>query len=547
MSVLALLLGCVLLGANAARGQNITLPQTAIIDNGGTEIGIYNIFTLKRIASFTPDWPSPCMKDVDLYKRQSDGQFRVLITSCDGSQYDVGVSAFAPLPQGQSNYGNFTTNNEEPTPIDLSHDANSLSISCNQKYAVACGGNSATPVSVIDLDTFTEISTLALPNPCMQVVCCDDGVSVLVLEATNEFPRKGLGIRRLTISETGQLADTGEFLAVPGARGVMCAPGSMVGIVYTQDAVELTPDRAISFAINGLTELDDVSFGTTEGRIGISGALDCAGERLYLSSGGNGSGSALDLVEVFSLNSLTGDIGNEPECTIPTVFQTLTLGGEYLAASSDGSQVWVLGELAGTNTTEVHIFDPVTGELIDTISDLNQATGIYVPSCCLALEPPTEHILTSLVTAGPDRDGNQVIDETIPVKSNTPSEFSFTVIYSSPGTTGATITDTIPKEWEIISIVSDDPADEIEIFSPGFSFRSLFKKKTTYEWTPTDSAGAVTITIRTDSIRRNKYGPNKAGTYDMNAGAKALNADGTPVLDDAGAPLVGPKLTIEAF
>jgi hypothetical protein len=172
------------------------------------------------------------------------------------------------------------------------------------------------------------------------------------------------------------------------------------------------------------------------------------------------------------------------------------------------------------------------------------ATGTFVFTTSPVDSIP---MLTSQVIAGPDRDDNQVIDETIPVKSDTPSEFSFTVTYSSLGTTEATITDTIPKEWEVVSVVSDDPADGIEIYSSGFQFGSKFKRATTYEWSPTDSAGTATVTIRTRTLRRNKYEPKKAGTYELNSGAKALKPDGTPVLDNAGQPLVGPKFTVEAL
>lgn len=196
------------------------------------------------------------------------------------------------------------------------------------------------------------------------------------------------------------------------------------------------------------------------------------------------------------------------------------------------------------------------------------ATGTFV----FTTSPvETDRALTSVLIAGPDRNSDNLIDDSIPVRSNSPSEFSFTVTFDGAGAVGATITDTIPKEWELVSATVDDPNDVVTIGGTGavqithfdqfallpsdlltfWSTGSLpnfrFARPTTYEWQPTDDAGILTVTVRTrPAVRRGRFQPLLRGTYPLNVGAAAFATDGNPLLDNLGEPLIGPPLTLQA-
>lgn len=196
------------------------------------------------------------------------------------------------------------------------------------------------------------------------------------------------------------------------------------------------------------------------------------------------------------------------------------------------------------------------------------ATGTFV----FTTSPvETDPALTSVLIAGPDRNNDNIIDDSIPVRSTSPSEFSFTVTFDGAGAVGATITDTIPKEWELVSATADDPNDVVTIGGTGavqithfdqfallpsdlLTFWSTgrlpnfrFARPTTYEWQPTDDAGVLTVTVRTrPAVRRGRFQPLLRGTYPLNVGAAAFATDGNPLVDNLGEPLIGPRLTVQA-
>jgi|GEM_PF-4607634 len=536
---LPLLICTILIFSHPASAAAQFGPVGAAVEDGGSEIGLYTFQNgmAVRVGFYRIPIDSPVVRGI---KMMPNG---IVFTDDDGNVAYVPYSEFtasstAPITQRSRLRRPTREISAEIVLAELSHSGTDVDATCDGRFLVTCG-EGVTPVSVVDFATMTEISTLTLPNPCVQIVCGDDDSTVLVIEKSTETNRE-LGVRRLVLSPTGQLSDSGEFLAIPDVRGLYIAPGSVIGIAQTFD---LNPDLAMSFTVQDMVQVDAAPL---NGSLGVGCALNCAGDRLFTRSGGTGIDP--DLVEVFALDSATGAIGNAPLLSFPiTILSQRGIGEELIAVDPETSHIVVLGETDNPFGFAMQVYDSTTGALLDEDLDIPNPRTIVFPSCCLTTPPPTGATLTSELVAGPDRDNNQVIDTTIPVRSRTSSEYSFTVALDGAGATAARVTDTIPREWEIVEIVSDDPADPIQLF-PGRFFPASLKPylSTNYTWTPSDSAGVLTVTVRTRAVRWNQFQPNRPGTYPLNSGAEGLQSDGSPLLDGNGQPLVGPIFTVTA-
>src|SRR5204863_3974388 len=108
---------------------------------------------------------------------------------------------------------------------------------CNGRFAVAVGANSATPVSLIDFALGQEVDTFAFDGLGSYVAACDDGESVLVV-LDNDAGTASV-IKRLTIAEPGTITDTGETLALGSdtvsINKVFAVPGSQTGLALISE------------------------------------------------------------------------------------------------------------------------------------------------------------------------------------------------------------------------------------------------------------------------------------------------------------------------
>jgi hypothetical protein len=247
-------------------------------------------------------------------------------------------------------------------PIAISNFGEDLSLSPDGKFLVVVDGGAVQPISVIDIAARTEIHTFSLGADHNAVEVCDDG-SVLV--SSNNTGR----VHRLSLNGAGTLTDTGELLFSPDhgfvvrPNNVFCAPNSTSGL-----AVRGAPAEIWSFTMPGLGLVD---IRPLPGRLdGISGLVHPAGGRVYVRSNGNADGA----VDVFTYNSATGALGDNPLLSIPIANTPPFFGMEQLALMPDGTKLYV------TQPRAVNVYNASNGTLLRTMtaSDIVQPTGICV-------------------------------------------------------------------------------------------------------------------------------------------------------------------------
>jgi hypothetical protein len=250
-----------------------------------------------------------------------------------------------------------------PNPIPISNIGEDTAISPDQKFLGVCGPGGSGPISVIDIATQTEISTFALGTDCNSVDICSDG-SVLVTSFITG------NVRRLTLSGTGTLTDTGEVLFSGGAgtisspNNVFCAPDGMSGIVIRRD-----PQEIRSFTIPGLTPVNTRAL-TGTGFSGISGEIHPAGDRAFARSNGG-------FVDAFSYNSITGVLGAAPLFSIPIAGAPTYYGMDQMVLHPNGTKLYV------SQPNALEVYNASTGALLTSIT----ASGIVEPTgVCLAHE-----------------------------------------------------------------------------------------------------------------------------------------------------------------
>ena len=245
----------------------------------------------------------------------------------------------------------FAGTDKQGNTIAVSNDGDVLDITCDGRFAIVVGANSETPVSLVDLASQKEVDTFAYDGLARSVAACDDGQSVLVVFGSNDGTNSEL--KRLTITETGTLTDTGEALT-PGSdesiRRVCAVPGSKSGVAIVSNNSYPYSARLVSFAIPGLQTLDSA---TLANRLDIAVAVSCAGDKVYVRSGSGGSSP--DVIEGFSYDPETGEISDTPSVTITNVsFVNLTVYENPLAVTTDGARVLASGTGIYSDTGGTH-------------------------------------------------------------------------------------------------------------------------------------------------------------------------------------------------
>jgi hypothetical protein len=131
-------------------------------------------------------------------------------------------------------------------------------------------------------------------------------------------------VRRLTISGTGTLTDTGDVLSTMGTvpNNVVCAPGGKSGVLITR-----SPDEIRSFTVPGLAPVDTR---TLSGDLGLVVEINPAGDRVFARGNSNFSAGFED---VFAFTPATGALGANPLLTFRSKHYILLWDGADCSAS----------------------------------------------------------------------------------------------------------------------------------------------------------------------------------------------------------------------
>jgi hypothetical protein len=162
-------------------------------------------------------------------------------------------------------------------------------------------------------------------------------------------------VRRLRLSESGVLTDTGESLLVPRfPTNASCSPEAKTGIAMLRDG------SVISFKIPGLTPVSTRVLGP---RV-FSGAINHVGNRAYFRT--------TTTVSSFAFNQRQGIFSAVPLFQVPVAPVSVPVGVDQLAVHPSDASIYV-SEPGG-----VRILDARTGATSGSITSasLSESTGV---------------------------------------------------------------------------------------------------------------------------------------------------------------------------
>ena len=238
---------------------------------------------------------------------------------------------------------------EGVNPIAISNPGEDTSLTPNGNHLLVCDGGSFSPISVVDINTRTEIAAFrSTLGGCNAVDVCSDG-SVLQGFLDN--------MARLTVDSNGQLTETGEQVPLSGVININCAPNSQFGVALSHS--QLT---ANSFRREGLTIITSRNLTSTP----ISAVFSNKGDKLYI--------RAVDAVIAYDFSPTTGQISEASLWSISTPFISSYYGMDQIAITKDDQSLLIPGPLG------IAVHDALSGTLLRTIEALLDAhTGVCVP------------------------------------------------------------------------------------------------------------------------------------------------------------------------
>ena len=244
-----------------------------------------------------------------------------------------------------------------PNPIPISNNGEDTTITPNNRFLVVSDGANIQPVSVVEIATQTEISSLLGTGGFNSVVACPDG-TVLVTSSPNQT------VSRLLIDKFGNITDTGKFLSTGNEpNNSLCSPTAAAGVMVEWDAF-----RLVSFSIPSFQVVDTQLLA---GGLGVSAVFSPFGDRIYARSNNNGPNGA---IEAFGYNSNTGSIASTSDLLITVPNAELLYGMDPLDVDPTGAFLYVsAGNVVG-------VYSTIDGALVDTIPlEFDSiATGITV-------------------------------------------------------------------------------------------------------------------------------------------------------------------------
>ncbi|MGX2041744.1 hypothetical protein ACWJKU_16675 [Methylocaldum sp. MU1018] len=278
---------------------------------------------------------------------------------------------------------------EGPNPIPISNPGEDLAISPDGKFLLVSDGGVSGPISVIEIASQTEVHTLSVGSDTTSIEVCSDG-SVL---ATSIYDQT---VRRLVLSATGALTDTGERLSFDdGPNNVICAPDGTSGLAVIRDY----PSGIRSFKVPGLQAADARPLSGTSG---ISGLINAAGDRVYVRNNGDfvndkGFVGVFGAVDVYGYDAVAATLSAAPLFSIPVAYGPLFYGMDQMALHPGNAKLYV------SEPNALKVYDAKTGALLRSITDPNivDPTGVVVAAATdsCAGRPPAGAIVG---TDGPD-------------------------------------------------------------------------------------------------------------------------------------------------
>jgi len=243
-----------------------------------------------------------------------------------------------------------------PNPIGISNPGEDTALEQHGKFLVICDGSTIAPVSVIDVATQTQIDSFDTGSYCTSVDVCRGG-SVLITTPDS--------VRRLTLSSSGVLTDTGESLAARDPTNVYCSLNGIAGLV-----VERAAGRVTSFQTSGMTPL---SFRVLPDV--ISGALNRADARVYFRASMT-SPPYTGSVSAFTFDEWTGVLGAVPFFPVEVAPAPSFRGVDQLAVHPWGASLYI------PEPGALRILDAITGAEIGSIASesMSQITGVCIDS-----------------------------------------------------------------------------------------------------------------------------------------------------------------------
>lgn len=246
-------------------------------------------------------------------------------------------------------------------PISIANAGQNTAITPDGEFLLVCSSVFSQPISVIHVASQTQIGAFNIGFDCAAIDVCSDG-SVLVASLGDNL------VRRLTLSASGVLTETGESL--PGFFGlgkVACSPAATAGIVLNDTSNGST---AISFKLPGLTPVSNLDVGFFPQSL----AINNAGNRVYFR---NFDG----IVSGFTFDQTTGALGSTPLFQVESVFETPFSGLDQLAVHRSDASLYV------PEPGHVRILDAQTGATTRTFTSesLSHPTGI-----CFGAATPEE-------------------------------------------------------------------------------------------------------------------------------------------------------------
>lgn len=235
-----------------------------------------------------------------------------------------------------------------PNPIGISNPGEDTALSPDGRFLLVCDGSTPVPVSVIDVATQAQISTFDTGTDCNSIDVCRDG-SVLVTSFNSGR------VRRLSLSSSGALTDTGDSLSIPEPMNVYCSPAGTAGVVVTFES------GTTSFQVPGLAPVST----RTLDLFGVSGAFNHAGDRAYFRTS-NGA------VTSFAFDQATAALGDTPVFHVAVATAETFFGMDQLAVHPSDASIYV------SETGSLRILDAATGATVGSIDDpsIGEGTGV---------------------------------------------------------------------------------------------------------------------------------------------------------------------------
>jgi hypothetical protein len=228
-----------------------------------------------------------------------------------------------------------------------------LALTADGRFLLATDGSFATPIGVISTATRTVVSLTSMLADHNSVEVCGNG-SVLV---TSIF--SGV-VRRLTISATGTLSDTGQSLQIDDLNNVACGPGGTTAV-----AVTLTGELR-SFLVNGMAPVS-------------TQALPGAGFGLNVTIGADGTKvfgrRANGVITAYKYNPASGAIGSQLWSTSVGGWLPTYYGVDQMAEHPNGKRLFA------SAANFVHALNTDTG-VFEGAASVSVPTGIglrYAP------------------------------------------------------------------------------------------------------------------------------------------------------------------------